>query len=93
MQAVFKEEISKKVAAGILCSKIDIDPYYESSEVPPYMPNAASLSFLTPHLIFPDIQVCVLRRLRGILQTLDAVDIVGGVDGWLAPPPVMSSCY
>lgn len=57
------------------------------------MPNAASLSLLTPHLIFPDIQVCVLRRLRGILQTLDAVDIVGGVDGWLAPPPVMSSCY
>ena len=36
------------------------------------MPNTASLYFLTPHLIFPDIQVCVLRRLRGILQTLDA---------------------
>ena len=45
------------------------------------MPNAASLSLLTPHLIFPDIQVCVLRRLRGILQTLDAGYC--GWSGWL----------
>ena len=61
------------MAAGILCSKNSL------RSLP--MPNAASLSLLTPHLIFPDIQVCVLRRLLGILQTLDAGYC--GWSGWL----------